>query len=54
MKAATLAALDNIAKIKGTVVPTLRHGLHEQLKKSEDNKGAKTKSGLEAQDDTHT
>ncbi len=26
MKAAALAALDNIAKIKGTVVPTLRHG----------------------------
>ena len=46
MKAATLAALDNIAKIEGTVVSTLRHGFHQELKKSEENKGANKKVGL--------
>ena len=43
MKAATLAAIANIAKIKGTVIPTLRHGLHESPYKK---KGAKKKVGL--------
>ena len=46
MKAAALAALDNIAKITGIVIPTFRHGLHDKLKKSEEHKGAKKKVSL--------